>query len=411
MKTSKKLKLANSILLILLIFILSTTIIFAGNNGDHFIMSLDKQNSRNLSFRSPVDYPYSSLSLMTPNNGGASSYSLSQSFLYEGYNHYEVKMNNLLSGKYEYTLDNDTTNNYTFDVLPSSNNFEFLFFGDVQEGYVEFGELVTNAYRKFPKAEFGLMAGDMVNYGFSSTSWEEFLEQAEKVFNRIPMMSAIGNHEISIYSMEEGRKPKMYLDTMVLPENGPDGFKEEFYSFDYNNIHVTVLSSNYANPNESFVSVADEKKVNDWIQNDLSSSSKPWKFILMHHPVYPVTSDITTDYIKENWLPIFEKNNVDVVFCGHQHEFVRTKEINGLTQIMGNSGTKYYTENPTPLSYIAFEKGNTSGYHRINVSGSTLTIDAYNSAGVKIDSWTKHQPNLSKIQKILVRNFCKRFII
>ena len=91
--------------------------------------------------------------------------------------------------------------------------------------------------------------------------------------------------------------------------------------------------------------------VKQWLREDLQSTNKKWKFAVFHHPAYQDFDDSKTvdDAIREHWVPILEQYQVDMVFVGHQHVYMRTHPIfrgevandsNGIVYVMGNSGSK-----------------------------------------------------------------------
>ena len=86
-----------------------------------------------------------------------------------------------------------------------------------------------------------------------------------------------------------------------------------------------------------------------------ANSKQTWKFALFHHPAYPASPDYKgiDQSIIANWVPILEQNRVDMVFVGHQHQYMRTHPVfqgeiqsdpgrYGIIYVMGNAGSKTY---------------------------------------------------------------------
>ncbi len=276
----------------------------------------------------------------------------------------------------------------------SANSFEFLYFGDVQyqsrtKDYAEWGKLLQDIRLRNPGIAFALSGGDMVNSSRKMKDWNLFLDNASSVFSYIPLMSTIGNHETSV-------KADPYLTMMALPENGPEGLKEEFYSFDYADCHFTVLNSCFFLENRK-AAMEEEwepqlKAIGQWLEEDLAESDAKWKILVMHHPAYGISDgDPIYAEIRERWEPIFEKGGVDLVFCGHQHLYMRTKEIGGITYVMGNSGKRrstYYDGENKPDYTKALDATN-SNYQIVKVSHEELSVISYDEEGQVIDKWTK----------------------
>ena len=268
--------------------------------------------------------------------------------VWKGYYRYEADMKYLTPGReYIYQIY-DSRGKAVSDArnfkTPSGDEKQtkFIFIGDVQyeareRDYHIWQELLESAYEKNGDAAFILTAGDMVDSNNSRADWEVLLESGERVFSSVPVMTSIGNHET------DGTIPS-YLDMMALPQNGPAGLAEEFYSFDYGFCHITVMNSSFLLKErqraDGQVLYAKEKKaVTDWLETDLKNTSAKWKIVCMHHQPYSV-NDINKVYkrIRESWVPIMENYGVALCFSGHHHLYMRTEEINGITYIQGNSG-------------------------------------------------------------------------
>lgn len=76
-----------------------------------------------------------------------------------------------------------------------------------------------------------------------------------------------------------------------------------------------------------------------WLKSALESSDSPWKFILLHHPLYSAAERHGSDLaIRQAIEPLLVANGVDVVFAGHDHVYERKKPQQGITHfVVGNS--------------------------------------------------------------------------
>ena len=305
------------------------------------------------------------------------------------YSAFEAKMTGLAAGtKYYYKVGHDNvwskTNSFTTQPADTTA-FKFVFFGDVQSGYDNWAKLVSNAAGNNDLA-FALTAGDMVNFDSSIYNWNEFLSAASKNFASLPMLAVTGNHE----TIGTTGTPDYLQKFMALPTNGPEGFDERFYSYDYGNAHITVLDSNVFSGEEN---LTEEKlaEIKTWIKNDLAASNATWKIVAMHHPAYAVVSDSIAAKVMANWVDVFEEAQVDVVFCGHQHIYMRTypmykEKVNkhGITYVMGNSGDKTYPK--ADVSYSAKMIENTPTYQLISIDGNKMILKTCTADGTVLDS-------------------------
>ncbi len=306
--------------------------------------------------------------------------------LYEGFNHFEVQIDDLQPGTtYAYRVGTDDywSEAAVFTTAEETDQFSFMYMGDIQEGIPEWGGFLHQAYTDHPQLKFTLVGGDLVNYGESVDEWVDFFEASAGVFDRIPVMPTLGNHDDCTGTL--------YLKSFALPQNGPDDLKEHDYSFDYGNAHFVVLNSNRMG-NEGLLY---EQGIN-WLEADLASTNQEWKFVMFHHPPYPVQNDFHTDAIRDYWIPVLEQYDVDMVFVGHQHMYMRTypmyegeiqdKTTDGITYVMGNSGSKFYT-NPDEHDYFARILPGVSNYQIIDIDDDFLTLTTKDENGQVLDEY------------------------
>ncbi|MEN6392019.1 MAG: metallophosphoesterase family protein, partial [Syntrophomonas sp.] len=304
--------------------------------------------------------------------------------LYAGYYHFETTLPNLSPNtRYIYRVGGEGawSEPAFFTTATPGDQFTFVYMGDVQQGYEDWGKMLQRMAAENPGPRFAILGGDLVYDGNSKSEWEQFFTAATPTFKQIPLLPAPGNHDDA----------PLFWNTFALPQNGPEGFKEKFYSFDYGNCHIAVLDSNLMG-----ASAAQYNTVKTWLQNDLDSSGKQWKFLAFHYPPYPVVEDGHSYNLEVNWVPLFEQCGVDVVFVGHQHVYMRTKPLRsgqvqadgeGIVYIMGNAGTKFYPAGDN-RDYIAKELDYISSYQLISIDGDTFTMSARDADGQLIDSYT-----------------------
>ena len=305
--------------------------------------------------------------------------------LYEGHFRFEATLRELAPGtEYVYRVGREGawSEPASFTTAAAGEHFSFLYMGDVQDGHGFWGEMLEHVAAENPDLKFALLGGDLVDQGHSVTEWQEFFAAAWPVFRKIPLMPAVGNHDDS----------ELFRKSFAVPRNGPQGYEDTIYSFDYGNCHITVLNSNYM----GMPGIGDYEKIAGWLISDLENSGQRWKFLVFHHPPYPVVYDWRADVLQEHWVPLFEQCGVDMVFVGHQHVYMRTKPLRdgkvqpdgeGIVYIMGNAGTKYYGAGPG-YDYIAKEVAWVSNYQIVEINGDTLTLITKDDKGQIIDSYT-----------------------
>ena len=192
---------------------------------------------------------------------------------------------------------------------------------DVRDGYA-----IASRERR---ADLWLMLGDNA---YESGTDEEYQAAVFKMYtNQLPntvLWPTLGNHDAASPGWD-GEFP--YLDIFSLPTSGECGGvssgTEKYYSFDYANIHFVCLDS------ESSPRSPDSPMV-QWLENDLSATSKDWIIAFWHHPPYSWgthTSDSEFQLVemRERIVPVLERHGVDLTLCGHSHNYERSMLLDG----------------------------------------------------------------------------------
>lgn len=281
---------------------------------------------------------------------------------------------------YVYSVGNGRPDGWTelaeFTTAPSgAQPFSFIYMGDAQNGLDRWGTLVHNAYRSRPEAAFYIMAGDLVNRGAERNEWDSLFRNAAGIYDRRPVVPAIGNHEC------QGGRPRLYLAQFALPDNGPAGLEpERSYSFEYGNALFVILDSNLA-----------PKKQAAWLEEKLSQTKATWKFAVYHHPAYSSGGNRDNVDLRAAWTPLFDKYHLDLALQGHDHAYLRTYPLkgsqrvaspkDGTVYVISVSGTKMYKQ--SKHDYTEFGMTNVSTYQvlDIQISGNRLVYRAYDIDG------------------------------
>jgi 3',5'-cyclic AMP phosphodiesterase CpdA len=291
---------------------------------------------------------------------------------------------------YRYSLGDGSPEHWrpsqTVKTAPdSSRGARFLYLGDAQTGLGNWGRLLGAAYRRHPDIDFLVLAGDLVDRGNERTNWDHFFLRAAGVFDRVPLMPCVGNHEY----LDMG--PRLYRAFFELPRNGPDGIDPDLvYHFECGDACFAVLDSTLAvcDPSQA-------RRQAQWLDATLSNSIASWKFVIFHHPVYPSHPWRDTPSLREHWVPIFDKHHVDMVLQGHDHAYLRTYPMRGHERVdspgqgtiyvIAVSGDKFVDQ--APRDYIETGQSRVSTYQTIDIDGPSrrLTYRAWTEGGLMID--------------------------
>lgn len=281
-----------------------------------------------------------------------------------------------------------------------TEQFKVLLFADSQNdkaNYQQWHDTLVTAYEKNKDAKFFMNLGDMSDQGQDFHFFNNWFDASAGIINKLPQMPVLGNHECregvgGIYNT-----PVYYKKLFKVPHNGPDNFKVTTYSFDYGNAHFVVLDSQileqYKTPATQARAIQEEI---DWLDNDLASTQKPWKFVLYHRSQYYLKTTRTNTYMKA-FEPTLDKYHVDVVICGHDHGMSRTWPIKD-GQYMANpaAGTIYFTTGRTNLNTksdintkvwnaFQFDPQDLPVYQTMEVSSKEMTIKTFETSGRLVD--------------------------
>jgi len=299
-----------------------------------------------------------------------------------GDNQYEHTITGLTPGaKYYYEVKDVGVGSFLAAPPGDAMDVKFLVYGDCRSNppihdAVNAGMIAT--YTIDPAYQtFTMLTGDWVNRGDSESDW------TEQFFNRswlntiqmqanLPINGCIGNHE------DSGRVFNKYWPYPY--ESGG----RYYWSFDYGPAHIVVLDLKTEREGLGEAQRA-------WLEADLAASTKEWKFLQFHAPVYSaggVGGGHPNNMIEQAYIQsLCEMYGVSMVFCGHNHYYAHC-DVNGVKHITsGGGGAPLNKPNP---SYHPSIVTASSTYHfcKIDIHGLQLDFEAVDINGNVIDAFT-----------------------
>lgn len=76
----------------------------------------------------------------------------------------------------------------------------------------------------------------------------------------------------------------------------------------------------------------------DFLERELKTTDATWKIVLAHHPPYSAGYQGSSLRTRELIGPIAERYGVQLVLSGHDHDYQRSKRINGVTYVVSGAG-------------------------------------------------------------------------
>ncbi|MBS1772609.1 MAG: metallophosphoesterase family protein [Bacteroidetes bacterium] len=147
------------------------------------------------------------------------------------------------------------------------------------------------------------------------------------------LFPAPGNHD---YANEPDRQVDHNIDYFTMfktPDSAQCGgvasYNKAYYSFNWGNIHFISLDS-YGLEDAGTTRLYDTTGAQvQWIKQDLAANTKQWVIAYWHHPPYTMgshSSDNESELvsIRQNFIRILERYGVDMVLCGHSHDYERS---------------------------------------------------------------------------------------
>ena len=233
---------------------------------------------------------------------------------------------------------------------------------------------------------FHLLNGDLcyanLNPGSQPAVWADFGNNIQTSASLRPWMPCPGNHEIEFNNGPQGLDS--YLTRFALPGNGTE-FAGRWYSFRVGSVCFVSLSSDdvvYQDgaafvggpaplqpaastghaaipPGTSFYVRGYSRGVQTrWLEETLARAqcdeSVDWIVVQMHQDA--LTSSSTGNGadkgLRDAWLPLFDRYGVDLVLCGHDHDYERSWPVRGCNHGVGRdavTGAPVDTSQPKPV--------------------------------------------------------------
>lgn len=92
----------------------------------------------------------------------------------------------------------------------------------------------------------------------------------------------------------------------------------------------------------------------EWLDETLAASDATWKLVAMHHPPYSAGYQGSSVDIRDAVAPVLERRGVQLVMSGHDHDYQRSREIEGVTYVVSGAGSgtrRTGTDDFTAVSY------------------------------------------------------------
>jgi hypothetical protein len=214
-----------------------------------------------------------------------------------------------------------------------------------------------------------------------------------------PFFPTFGNHDLYFDATT-------FLQTFSVPTNSVTG-TGHFYSFDSGNVHFVCLHvpSLITFPEVAPYALAPGSTQLQWLTNDLRTTTKPWRVLFLHSPLFTSAGHRFDDFnsngiadrleLQEWLLPIAAEEGVQLLFSGHDHCYERFAPTNGIhCYVTGGGGYTLYGM----VEQDALSRQFAARYHclKVLVEGDTARVEAIDSQGMVFD--TSIVPRISALR-------------
>lgn len=129
----------------------------------------------------------------------------------------------------------------------------------------------------------------------------------------------------------------------------------------------------------------DDPDQREWLVSTLETSEARWNIVALHHPPYSSGYQGSSLDARAAFAAIFERFDVQLVLSGHEHDYERSKPINGVTYVVSGGATDTRRTGREPFTAVAV-----SWHHfvEVNVLDDRVVVRAVNQDGRVFDQFT-----------------------
>ncbi len=234
----------------------------------------------------------------------------------------------------------------------------------IPKGNTDLGRVFRCLAATEQKVTFGegyslaVATGDLIENAFYSEYWSDLFTRCSPLWNHVPLLTAIGNHDY--YTGGTGRGHvlggseedcRYWHKYITNPVTGPGVLPGHWYSIDQGNVHMIFLDTNGTGWGKYEIDCKSAQW--HWLENDL----KTWRekldrgekapeicLVFFHSAIiscgfWGQGFDWGNDEKVQSYLtPLFRKYGVRMVIFGHDHIYQRTKWMDTHYLVNGRHG-------------------------------------------------------------------------
>ena len=258
------------------------------------------------------------------------------------------------------------TPTYRFRVgVHTSEAFRFAAFGDTRSGHDVHRSIVEAIARE--RIDFVVNTGDMVERGGKEAQWTRFFRIERPLLVDTPVVAAVGNHDMN---------SRHYFEHYFLRER--PGAEHRYFSYDWGNLRIVVVDAEIETRRGSEQFAYLDQQLADGVKKGMLM------VLALHQPPFSSGYHGSDEHLRAPIQDLARRHGVELVLTGHDHDYERTKPIDGTTYIVtGSAGAPIRPIHPHGFTAHARTEPH---YVLVDVDSDHLTVRAVNLRGDVFDS-------------------------
>ncbi len=208
---------------------------------------------------------------------------------------------------------------FTFRVgISRGKPFRFAAFGDTRTGHEVHRLLIEGMARE--QIEFVINSGDLVEFGGLEEQWQNYFRIEAPLISSSLLLPVVGNHDDN---------PRGLFQRYFLQDRYNSG--RRYYVFDWGDVRFVALDSQIEMRRGSRQYAFAERALRE------GAEANQILVLSMHYPPYSSGEHGSSLETREVVADLAKRFGVELVLAGHDHDYERTKSMEGTVYIVAAS--------------------------------------------------------------------------
>lgn len=204
-----------------------------------------------------------------------------------------------------------------------------------------------------------LLGDNIYENGDPARARSAVLDPFEEVLQPgVPLLAALGNHDA-----DSGNGP---AQLEALGQTGP------WFARRFGPLLLVVLDSNRP----------DDPGQLAWLEETLARDDATWTVAAMHHPMRSAGYHGSDEDVRRAFAPLFEEFGVQLALAGHDHDYQRSRVIDGTTYVVSGAAAKL---RPAGSNGDTVVSQSVRHFLDLSVYDEHLVVQAVDQSGTVVD--------------------------